>query len=316
MVAYAPLAAQGMTFAEAAAVLGMKRQTLTKYVNQHAPTVGWKPPQLPVWKAAAPSRSSAVGRGKKIFVLPDVQAKPGVDFSYLRRLGQYVLDKRPDVVVCIGDFADMCSLSSYDKGRRGYEGRRYRTDIVASHAAMTAFMGPINEHNSAAAVPYEPDQELFLGNHEFRIERATQVDPMLDGTLSIGDLKYEEAGWRVRDFLEVGVIEGVAFSHYFVTGVAGRAASTAAAMLRKTNMSCVAGHQQGRQIAYATRADGSTLTSIIAGSCYEHNEDYLGPQGNKHWRGAFMMHEVRGGSFDEMWLSLDYINDKYAHLSL
>jgi hypothetical protein len=76
-------------------------------------------------------------------------------------------------------------------------------------------------------------------------------------------------------------------------------------------MSCIAGHQQGLQIATAERADGQRLTSIIAGSCYEHDEDYLGHQGNKHWRGFLMLHEVQNGQFDLMPLSLNYINQKY-----
>src|SRR5437868_3592556 len=66
-----------------------------------------------VKRKAAPPEATA---GKRIMVLPDVQAKPGVDFSFLSRIGQYALDKRPEVIVCIGDFADMPSLSSYDKG--------------------------------------------------------------------------------------------------------------------------------------------------------------------------------------------------------
>ena len=91
----------------------------------------------------------------------------------------------------------------------------------------------------------------------------------------------------------------------------GRPAGTAQAQLRKTNMSCVAGHQQGKQISYSYRADGSTITSIIAGSCYEHEESYLGAQGNRHYRGFLMLHEVKDGSFDEMWVSLGYINQRY-----
>ena len=53
----------------------------------------------------------------KILVIPDVQAKPGVDFQYLNKLGHYIVEKRPDTIVCIGDFADMPSLSSYDVGK-------------------------------------------------------------------------------------------------------------------------------------------------------------------------------------------------------
>lgn len=256
---------------------------------------------------------------KRIFVLPDVQAKPGHDFSYLMRAGQYVVDKQPDVIVCIGDFADMPSLSSYDKGKRAFEGRRYKRDIEASHEAMSAFLTPMTDHNAKARKNkerlYRPSMVLTLGNHEARIDRATNEDAMLSGILSIDDLQYKDFGWEVVPFLEVVVIEGVAFSHYFVTGVAGRPSSSAAAQLRKTNMSCFAGHKQGKEIAYATRADGSTITSIICGSFYEHQEDYLNPQGNKHWRGAFMLNEVHDGAFDEMPLSLAYLNQKYAHIA-
>jgi hypothetical protein len=82
--------------------------------------------------------------------------------------------------------------------------------------------------------------------------------------------------------------------------------------LNKKHMSCVAGHQQGRQAASAYKADGKRITAIIAGSCYEHNEDYLGPQGNNHWRGLVVLHDVNDGEFDEMYVSLKYLEQKYG----
>lgn len=250
----------------------------------------------------------------KHFYLPDCQTKPGVDFTYLTKIGKYVVEKQPDVIICGGDFADMESLSSYDKGTKKFEGKRYVKDIDAAHQGMDAFMKPINDFNAKQKAngkkQYKPRKVLTLGNHEFRIERAVNEDSKLEGVLSINDLEYEKHGWEVYPFLEVVVIDGIAYSHYFVTGVAGRPAGTAAALLRKTNMSAIAGHQQGKQIAYATRADGTTITGIIAGSCYEHDEDYMGAQGNKHWRGALMLHEVKDGAFDEMWLSLNYLNNR------
>lgn len=253
--------------------------------------------------------------GKRILVLPDVQAKPGVDFSYLKRIGQYALDKRPDAIVCGGDFADLPSLSSYDKGKRSFEGRRYKRDIEAGQFAMQAFLSPIEEYNKTAKRPYKPRKILVLGNHEHRTERATNDDPMLEGMLSVKDLAYEEYGWEVYPFLEVVLYEGIAISHYFVSGVMGRPITTAQALLTKKHMSCLAFHQQGLQIATSYRADGRLLTAVIAGSCYEHNEDYLGPQGNKHWRGFLMCNEVRDGAFDLMPVSLDYINKKYPHIT-
>jgi hypothetical protein len=253
--------------------------------------------------------------GKRILVLPDVQAKPGIDFSFLSRIGQYAVDKRPDVIVCIGDFADMPSLSSYDKGKKSFEGRRYKRDIEAAQFAMQAFLRPIDDHNMTAKRPYKPRMVLTLGNHEFRITRACEDDPKLDGVLSLKDLAYEEYGWEVYPFLEVVVIEGVAFSHYFTSGTMGRPVTTAQACLSKKHMSAIQGHQQGLQIATGYRGDGKLLTSIIAGSCYEHDEEYLGAQGNKHWRGFLMLHAVADGSFDVMPVSMAFINGRYPNIS-
>lgn len=256
----------------------------------------------------------------KILVLPDVQAKPGLDFSYLMRYGQYMVDKRPDVVVQIGDFGDLCSLSSYDKGKKAFEGRRYKKDIEAAHEAMSAFLTPLTDYNERAKrnkeKQYRPRMVLTLGNHEARIDRATNEDAMLSGMLSTDDLKYKEFGWEVYPFLEVVVIEGVAFSHYFTTGAMGRPASSAQALLTKKHMSCVAGHQQGLQIATGNRGDGKLLTAVICGSAYEHSEEYLGPQGNSHFRGMLMLHDVQDGAFDLMAVSLSYLNKKYSHLSV
>jgi hypothetical protein len=256
---------------------------------------------------------------KRILVLPDVQAKPGVDFSFLRRIGTYMVEKKPDIVVCIGDFADMPSLSSYDKGKKSFEGRRYKRDIEAAQFAMQAFLGPLNEYNEMRRKnkkgEYKPRMVLTLGNHEHRIDRACDDDPKLEGILSVKDLAYEEYGWEVYPFLETVIIEGVAFTHYFVTGSMGRPSGTAAAQLKVANMSCFAGHQQGKQIAYAKRADGVILTSILSGSCYEHFESYLGPQVNKqHWRGFWMLHDTKNGSFDEMPVSLSFVNERYGHI--
>lgn len=264
-------------------------------------------------KALKPKKKEPERTGKRILVLPDVQAKPGVDFSYLRRIGCYMVEKKPDIVVCGGDWADMPSLSSYDKGKRAFEGRRYKRDIEAAQFAMQAFLGPLWEHNKTAKRPYKPRMVLTVGNHEHRISRATNDDPMLEGMLSLKDLAYEEYGWEVYPFLEVVMVEGIAFSHYFTSGVMGRPVTTAQALLTKKHQSCIAFHQQGLQIATGHRADGTLLTAVIAGSAYEHSEDYLGPQGNNHWRGFLVLNDVRDGAFDLMPVSLDYVNRKYPN---
>src|SRR5712664_1674831 len=245
------------------------------------------------------------------FIIPDCQVKPGHNYDYLERIGCYLVDLQPEVVVNIGDFSDMPSLSSYDVGRKSFEGRRYKADVEASHEAMGRLLKPLNEFNQQqrknAKKQYKPRMVLTLGNHENRIDRVVDGDPKLDGTISIDDLDYKSFGWEVHPFLDVIVIDNIAFSHYFVSGPMGRAITTPALTLNKKHMSTVCGHQQGRQVAYGYRADGKRIASIIAGSCYEHDEDYMGPQGNRHWRGVVVLNEVNDGEFDEMFCSLDYL---------
>lgn len=251
-----------------------------------------------------------------ILFIPDTQAKPGQDFEFLRCIGRFIVAEKPDVIVHAGDFSDLPSLSSYDRGKLAFEGRRYRADVEATHQAMEALLGPLRDYNQRRLASkhslYRPRLVLTLGNHENRINRAVQDEPFLAGAISVDDLQYEKYGWEVYPFLEVVVINGVCFSHFFVSGTMGRPASSAQAMLNKRHMSMVAGHQQGRQMATAFCADGRQITAVIAGSCYEAMEDYLGPQGNKHWHGLLMMRNVENGQFDEHFLPLADIKKKYA----
>lgn len=252
----------------------------------------------------------------KILVIPDCQVKPGVPLDHLAWLGEYIVDKRPDVIVHLGDFPDMSSLSSYDVGKKSFEGRRYKLDVESAKEAQEILLTPltklqVRQINNKKRV-YNPRLVMLLGNHDERINRAVNNDAKLDGVLSTSDLQYEEFGWEVHPFLSVVVINGIAFSHYFPTGTAGRPAATASAQLSKQHMSCIAGHQQGLQIATGKRADGQLLTSIIAGSFYLHDEEYLGNQGNKHWRGALMLHNVEDGSFDLNLLPMKYLKEKYS----
>lgn len=251
----------------------------------------------------------------KILYIPDCQVKEGVSTDHLDWISQYIIDKRPDVIVNGGDFADMPSLSSYDVGKKSFEGRRYMKDISAVVAAQDRLLSPIHklqdQQRRNKQKVYNPKLYLTLGNHEQRIERAVESDPKLEGLIKYEDLGYEVYGWEVIPYLQPLMIEGVAFSHYFTTGAKNLPSSTANAQLNKQHMSCIAGHQQGLQIATAHRADGTRLTSVIAGSCYLHDEQYRGNQGNVHWRGILMLHDVHDGEFDLMPVSLKYLKQRY-----
>jgi hypothetical protein len=250
-----------------------------------------------------------------ILVIPDAQVKPGVPLDHMDWVGQLIVDKKPDVIVNIGDFADMPSLSSYDVGKKSFEGRRYLADVESSVEAMSRLMQPLTMYNAKQRMwkrkEYRPRLILTLGNHEQRIVRAVENDAKLDGVFSIADLKYEEFGWEVYKFLDVVNVDGVMFSHYFTSGVMGRPVTSAAALVSKKHMSCVMGHVQQDGISSQYRADGKRITGIFAGCCYLHDEDYLGAQGNNHFRGVWMLYDVKDGEFHPLQIPLSYLKEKY-----
>ena len=252
----------------------------------------------------------------KILVIPDCQIKEGVPMEHLTWAGKAICDYRPDVVVNIGDFADMPSLSTHDKvGSKYFEGLRYKKDVAVAKEAMAIMLAPLRElqrsQKETKHKVYKPRMVMTLGNHENRINRAVNNSPTLEGLISTKDLEYEK-DWELHEFLHPVFINGVGFNHYWPVGAMGRPAGTASAIISKLHMSCIAGHQQGKQVAYGKRADGTAICAIIAGSYYLHDESYMDKLSNRHWRGLVVLNEVKDGNFDEMFLSIDYLGRKYG----
>ncbi len=251
----------------------------------------------------------------KHLVIPDTQVKPNSPTDHLRWAGLYAAEKKPDVIVHIGDHFDMPSLSSWDVGKKSFEGRRYKDDIEAGIHAMEVFLQPIRDEQQRLKVnkhkQWRPRMVFTLGNHENRIERAIESDPKLDGLIGYKDLQLEEMGWEVYDFLDVVVIDQIAYAHYFTSGILGRPVSSARNMLSKKMMSCIMGHVQDRDIAYGRRADGTNILGLFSGIYYQHDEDYLTPQTNSSWRGVWMLNEVANGGCDELPVSMNYLRNKY-----
>ena len=73
------------------------------------------------------------------------------------------------------------------------------------------------------------------------------------------------------------------------------------------------GHQQTLQYGVQYLTDGSCRQGLVAGSFYQHDEPYMGEQGNaSHWRGMVMKNEVENGSYDPCFLSIDYLLDRWV----
>lgn len=253
---------------------------------------------------------------KKILVIGDTQCKPGISLQYMANIGQYIVDKRPDVIVHIGDHFDFESLSSYDKGKRSMEGRRLVADLAAGHEGMELLMAPLRHLQSQQRrfrkKVYDPQMVLCLGNHEERFDRMANDNPELEGFVGTKTLNLEQYGWEVYPFLKPAVIEGIHFVHYLANPFTGRPyGGTALSQLKTVGTSFVVGHKQVLDIAMTPILDGTMRLGLINGACYDHDEAYKGHQGNNHFRGVIMLHEAKDGFGLPMPVSLKYLKERY-----
>jgi len=252
--------------------------------------------------------------GRKILVVPDAHARPDQDNSRFDALGNFIAEKRPDVVISVGDWADMGSLCSYDKGSKNAEGRRYQEDIVASLDAVQRTMTPVRAAYKAMKRKL-PEFHITLGNHENRIDRAATLQPELHGKLQISDLRFEQAGWKVHPFLKPLIIDGVCFQHYLPSGAMGKptgGVNHARSLVLKGMMSVVVGHSHQRDFFEMTRADGQKLQGLVVGCYDEGGHEYAAATQQNWWSGLVMLHECHDGQFEPAWYSTSYVKAKFS----
>jgi hypothetical protein len=263
----------------------------------------------PTFVKDAPRIYSKKRLGRMHMVIPDVQSKPGVRNDHLEWVGNYAAEKRPDVIVCIGDWWDMESLSIYDKGTAPFEGRRYVNCVKSGRVAMEKFKKPIDDYNRTAREKWNPEMHFVMGNHEFRIVRLCDASPEYAGKFSLDDLGISDYGWTVHDFLKVARVDGIEYSHYFTSGVRGNPVSSAAALLRERQGSATMGHVQHTDIAMHKKTQ---QIAMFCGTCYLHDERYLGQQDNCQRRQIVIKHEVEAGRYDPMFVSLAFLEKGYS----
>lgn len=266
---------------------------------------------VPTVRKDAPRIYTRQRLGRMHMVIPDVQSKPGVRNDHLEWIGNYIVEKKPDNIICIGDFWDMESLSIYDKGKLPFEGRRYVNCVKSGRVAMEKLLKPINDYNRTAkkGQKYKPQMDFTLGNHEHRIVRLADNNPEYVGKFDLDDLGIPDFGWKVHDFLKVIKIDGIEYSHYFTSGVLGRPVSSAAALLRERQGSATMGHVQHTDLAMHKKTQ---KIAMFCGTCYLHNEAYLGAQGNEQRRQIVVKHEVDEGRYDPMFVSLRFLEKAYS----
>lgn len=240
-------------------------------------------------------------------IIPDTQCKPGVNLEHLKWAGRLAADRKPDAIIHLGDHWDMPSLSSYEgRGSKYFEGKRVLEDIKAGNEGLDLFERGLNGWNP-------PTKVILRGNHEDRITRVSNADPKLQGLISQDSFNDVELGWDFRRFLEPFCLDSITYSHYFQSPGNGRPYSgNIETIIKNIGFSFIMGHQQGLRHTRKELTNGKVHTGIIAGSFYQHNEDYRGPQAINEWRGVIILHDVKDGDYDIEPIKLERLRREYA----
>ena len=241
--------------------------------------------------------SKWVKKKKRHLILGDSHAHSQYDNLRFRAAGNFIEDTRPDVIVNLGDFADLPSLCHHDKGKLNFEGRRYKDDVEVTIDAQEELFKPWRDDDS-----YRPRLVLTLGNHCNRINRTVQELPELAGHLSVRDLRYEEYGWQVYPFLVPVCIDNISYCHYYVSGLMSRpigGENQAKTMCNKLHASAVAGHSHIFDHSERAIINGTKIFGLSAG-CFVHpdyHEEWSVATRQLWWRGIVMLEEVDGEGY-------------------
>lgn len=247
----------------------------------------------------------------KVLTIFDTQIRPGnleLNRPLLKAIGKLIVKERPTHIVMIGDHWDMKSLCHYDFGKNNrmvFDGAEVLEDVNAGRLALHMLLNPLHELQYRQMMNkkrvYKPKLHFTMGNHEQRVERFNE----LKGLVNL-KAEAESFGFEVHPFLKPVKIGGVSFVHYAYNANSGKPiGGTAEYRLNKLKMSFVQGHEQTFKFAQEYLNDGRKISALICGACYLHDEDYKGYQGNNHFRGVAMLHNVKDGMYDLEQISVE-----------
>jgi len=253
---------------------------------------------------------------RRYLIVPDAQIRAGSDITHVDWAARAIVDYKPDVIVVMGDWFDLPSLSTHDApGSKEAEGRRVKPDIDAGNEAFERLVAPMNAEITALRKNHkrrwEPECHFLMGNHENRLSRAIFRDPKWEGLLSLDALKTP--GFQRHDFLQILNKDGIKFCHYFPNPFSGKAiGGTIVNRLGHIGSSFVQGHQQG--FLYASKQYPDHVKhGIVCGRFYLTHETYRPEDVQRsEWNGILVLNEVHDGTFDIMPLSMNYLRRSYA----
>ena len=102
-------------------------------------------------------------------IIPDPHVKMGISNDRFIWAGKFARELKPDVIICLGDWVNMDTLSHFDRGKKAFEGRRYNKEIEHAEEALDNF--------SHYLYTKKPRKVILGRNHEYRITKFVNDNP-------------------------------------------------------------------------------------------------------------------------------------------
>ena len=265
---------------------------------------------------------------KTILVIPDGHVDNEQDLSRWSFLGRLIVAHKPAVIVQLGDFVSINSLSHFDMNKkRKMEGKRFALEMEAGRTALDLLFDPMVAYNKKQVdqhkKKYEPEVIWIEGNHEARVGLYIDTNAQLEGQLELHlphNLNY--AGYPITTVVPYRKYimheTGIAFTHAPINAACkpctGKFALNRASEIFATSV--VFGHLHRKESINVYRHGKGTaeenITQIFSAGCFfEHTDDYAKGAQNVYWRGVALLHVWEQGRFDITEISIRRLRRNY-----
>jgi hypothetical protein len=248
-----------------------------------------------------------------ILYVPDVHAQRDDGLARFYDLKRWLADRRIRLTRVIqgGDLWDMAPFCLHDNATPEWYDRHFWDEFTTGLLAFDMLEDIAKRHKATFHVTE--------GNHENRYNRWMESDNRLRTSpfpKTVADLiafYRPKSSVNYVPFLQPLVINNIAFSHYFVSGLMGRPQSgerPAGTILKAQHMSCVGCHSHTLDYAERTRADGSKIHALIGGCFVDPAGDFgfAGAARKLWWSGVHLLHVTAPGEFDVESISLSRLS--------
>lgn len=250
-----------------------------------------------------------------ILVFSCAHADPEANNERFDTLGNYIFDTKPDIVIDLGDGADMRSLNSYDTNYpKVIVSQSYEQDVDVYNDSQERLRSRFKR-----AKKKRPFWVGMEGNHEHRIKKAVAKEPRLEGSrygISFSHLQTDKWFDEYHEYQHsapaIATYCGVDFAHYFGSGNSGSATSGihhAYTVINNRHRSSVCGHSHKRDL-YFKDAPGSI--GLVVGCFKGKAEGWAGQANNDWWNGVVLMRDVDNGRFEPQFISLKMLEREYG----